>query len=450
LKPIHSATKPRLPTNPKELTPEQQFIVACIRRSLKLSLTDSSALLPGRSIDWEQSLKVINRHGLVPLVFAGLPSEPTMPASVTRELKAGYVGETVRLEMWLEPNLRRILDALESERLEPIVIKGAALAYVAYPKPVYRTFSDIDLWLPPIQIDRARDVLVQLGLWTRSEIQHVDHHLPVLYVQDGQVGVELHYRLLKNPHPYAVNDENFRARSQFATIAGAKVRVLSPTDALHYNCIHLAYAHRYRWYPLRSLVDILAITTKSADHLDWDLLVNTVRLARTAGAVYWPLWLSRTYLGAPVPETVLASLAPSSVVRRAVAATFDSEYFWDDTSPAARDALNQTLVQVSLHTGCSTIKQARVLLRCIFPPPDAVGHLPAEVTGSRLRYALHSIHPARAVHALHSVGRLTGRRSRRAPEQDSPPVRRLMTYTATRDNREGSGRLDLNEKEKLT
>src|SRR5207248_495388 len=136
-------------------------------------------------------------------------------------------------------------------------------------EPTHRTFSDIDLLLPHDQLDRANQALLTLGFRVDDAyLPSAHHHLPPLRSEDGRVLVELHHHVLPESNPYAIDMEQFRARSRIEQVAGIQARVLAPTDALLHACVHLAYAHRYLFYPLRHLVDILALTGRPEAQLD--------------------------------------------------------------------------------------------------------------------------------------------------------------------------------------
>src|SRR5436309_36994 len=80
-----------------------------------------------------------------------------------------------------------------------------------------------------------------------------------------------------------------RARSRATRIAETPARVLAPVDALLLTCVHLAYAHRYRWFALRGLADVLVLAAGRAGELDWRRFVVATGDAGADGAAYWPL-----------------------------------------------------------------------------------------------------------------------------------------------------------------
>jgi Uncharacterised nucleotidyltransferase len=349
------------PTLARGFSPEQQFIAACVR-----SVFGQQTAVPAwPPIDWRAVVAQAVQQGLAPLVHTGLPAiAPGAPDGTRAELRAAYLGAAVRTEAWVGPTLERAIEALRGTGLEPIVLKGAALAYQAYPEPAQRTLSDIDLLLPPEQVDRASAVLLECGFWTDDSDPHPDHHLRPHYGDEGLVGVELHHALLPEPNPYTIDLERIRARTLIKQLGRVEARVLAAPDALLFTCIHLAYAHRYRWFPLRSLTDILAMATRCDAELDWGLFVTTVRSSRTAGAVYWPLRFSSEWLRAPVPDGVLSALGPPTTLRRLVEVIAQPRCILDTRPPPDTGSGNlyRLLLDLSLYSGESTVGQVAAYL----------------------------------------------------------------------------------------
>ncbi len=395
------------------LSPEHRLIISLSRIALGLETQAEGETGNQDSWDWDLVCTAASREGLAPLVYAALQSTKLpVPDPIRATLRMGYLAAVTRTEACLEPTLRRLLPGLESLGLKPIVLKGAALAYTAYADPVYRTMADIDLLLPCDQMARAEDALRELGFSTDGDAPEPGHHhLRPRYSAEWPLGVEIHHHLLPESNRYQIDPDGYWTRCQTAEVAGVEARVLAPEDALHFACVHLAYAHRYRWFPLRSLIDVLAITTSANLDLDWSLFVAITRLSRTAGAVYWPLLLSRDWLGAPVPERALSALAPPPMVGRLVAAVADPSSIIDREASREKgaDVLYDLLLNLSLYQGCSRADQARAVLRSLFPPPELVGHLPAEFTRQRLRYAAYLARPGRVGRGVVAFGRLLAR-----------------------------------------
>jgi hypothetical protein len=97
------------------------------------------------------------------------------------------------------------------------------------------------------------------------------------------------------------------------------------------------------------------------------------------------------------------------MVQVVVGTAVDSGYVLDGQAPEGCDVLYRMLLDFSLYGGCSVREQLGAMLRGIFPPPSAVGHLPASLTDSPARYVAYLTRPSRVFNGLKSSRRLVAR-----------------------------------------
>ena len=333
--------------------PVTRLVVEMTRRALG---QDPVEPLESSDCDWEQVLGLARRERLEALVYSGLrDSHIDVPAAVMNDLKASYMAAVLGYQAWLEPGLERIVGALRAAHIEPIILKGAALAFTCYPLPAHRSMADIDLLVPSFDTTRAVPPLLDIGFKIDHSCDHASHHLPTMCSADGQLRLELHHHVILEPNPYAIDEDELRSRATTTTVGDVEVTVPAPSDALQLACVHLAYSHRYGWFPLRTFVDVLAAASNDMRSPDWRLLVETAQRWRTSGAVYWPLELSRQLLAAPIPEHVISKLAPTRPMKWLLSAVLRPGYLLDSSRPrgVGEAYLRSHLISLSLYAGCS-------------------------------------------------------------------------------------------------
>ncbi len=161
-----------------------------------------------------------------------------------------------------------------------LVLKGAALAELAYPRPSLRHTDDVDVW------------------GTRDETR----------AHASGIAIRVHHHLF-GPPVYLAAEEVMRARAVGAEVAGVPVRVLAPADLLAHVCVlaasigggNVAHWVPDAWFALPRVTDA-----------GWDELVASARGGRLALALSCTLgWLAET-LGAAVPSSVLATLGEAA------------------------------------------------------------------------------------------------------------------------------------------
>ena len=182
--------------------------------------------------------------------------ERLWPAALEEQVAAlvalragGPAGESWFIEQQLHHEtrlhwLRRILDRLEAASVRAVNLKGPVFAERYYEPPYARPSLDLDLALPPGEVDRAVRDLEKLG-YTAERILFVALDQHVTLHHDIAPPVELHYRLLSE---FGANQDvtGFlaRARTEELPRLGA-VRVPEAADEFVFLCAHAA-KHRFR------------------------------------------------------------------------------------------------------------------------------------------------------------------------------------------------------------
>ena len=397
-------------------SPEHQLLFSCIGAALGRDIPSNDWPLGADSdVDWERFTAIAIQQAVAPIVFRGLKTlKVTSPDSVSQRLW-GAIAVASRDQRWLSRTLAESIASLHQSGIEPIVLKGAASAYTVYPEPWYRCLWDVDLLVLPTELQRSEDVLRCHGFSRNdtfeAEFPRVNHHSPPLHLSGSTIALELHRELLSDPCPYRIDLNRVRGRAQRTSLGGTEALVLSPADAIHHTCVHLSYAHRYSVTPLRGIADILGLSLGKAGVVDWNELIHSARAAGTSGAVYWPLRMSRDWLGALIPDTVLDALSPPGAVRQLLASFAHPSFILELRAPSdpGAAALYGMLRDISRYAGCSIAVQAWALWRYGFPPSDDVGHLPPAVTGHRLRFGAYLANPVRISRGIIAFGRLIAR-----------------------------------------
>jgi len=142
-----------------------------------------------------------------------------------------------------EEKIKAAFGLFRASNIEPILIKGWAAAR-EYPEKYRRTFSDIDLCVPPEDYEKSLK-LIESGEGQKLNVDlHCGlRHLDTLEWKD----------LFENSVPELLDD--------------VKVRVLRPEDHLRVLCVHWlndggAYKER--------LLDIYYLLENHTDNFDWD------------------------------------------------------------------------------------------------------------------------------------------------------------------------------------
>jgi hypothetical protein len=176
-----------------------------------------------------------------------------------------------------EREIERVLTALKAAGVEPLLVKGWAVARL-YPEQGLRPYGDIDLCVRPEQMLAATAALKSM-----PELRYV---------------VDLHCGLEKFG---GGSFDKVHARSQSLSLGETSVRVACAEDHLRILCIHLL--REGAWRPLW-LCDIAAAVESRPANFDWECCLTENR--RLAEWVNCALTLAELLLGADISDTPAA------------------------------------------------------------------------------------------------------------------------------------------------
>jgi hypothetical protein len=145
-----------------------------------------------------------------------------------------------------ERDIQSILTLLDRAGIEPVLVKGWAIARL-YPEPGVRPYGDIDLCVHPKQFDAAKAALSN---------------------EANNIQVDLHEGFAKLD---TRSWDELYARSQLLKIDRVEVRVLAPADHLRALCFH--FLREGAWRPLW-LCDIAVAVESRPGDFDWDLFMG--------------------------------------------------------------------------------------------------------------------------------------------------------------------------------
>jgi hypothetical protein len=293
------------------------------------------------AIDWDELLRLGEHHGVLPLVARNLIAHaPGLPPEIEQLLRSAF-DANVRRNLRFASELVRIADQFEKNHLRAIPYKGPVLAESAYGDLALRNFGDLDILIAPVDFERAKLALAELGYRPSKEMSPAverfwlrNGYECAFDGADGKYLVELQWGLL--PHFYAVDlrVEELLARSGRTALGGHDMPSLSAEDSLLVLSLHAA---KHLWMRLIWICDIAE--TMRAQVVDWQVVharARTLGVVRMLGVSFC---LVRTLLGVPLPgpaqeiadgDSKVRNLGEQFAARLARSATYDfesTEYF---------------------------------------------------------------------------------------------------------------------------
>lgn len=272
-----------------------QLLALCARAECSAAHYDRLAREAARLTEWEGLPTQAEAHGLAPLFYIHLRNAGVqLPSGVKRELQGLYLRHR-RANQIRTDVLRRILLAYESDGIQAIVLKGAALSHIVYPEPGLRAMSDLDVLVRASDARRAQSLLTALGFKASlPDSQSLPHrHLTIatFYEQGLPIQVEIHHKLLSgyldsvatyitDRLPRIMSIRNARASTELNgltapprpfALADLTAYTLGHEDMLRHLYQHLtSHVNVWDFGRLIWTADIVSYAEHFASEIDWE------------------------------------------------------------------------------------------------------------------------------------------------------------------------------------
>ncbi len=254
--------------------------------------------------------------------LAGLP--PALHAA----LRGHYYAAAGDAELHAR-ELAAVLDILAAAGVTPIVFKGAALAFTAYPDPACRPMGDLDLWLADEAMPRCQAALEAAGYRQRVKAARPlalqaqrQGEIQLIGGRPGHGLVELHWGVFAGEwlrRVAAADSAGLRCRAVPVTLAGRPAWTLGPEDGIIQLAVHLAVNHQMAYPGVRGLLDVTLLAASAA--VDWRAVAERAAAWRMAAPTWLVLSLAAELFGLPGAEPAIAALRPGGA-RRSLLARF--------------------------------------------------------------------------------------------------------------------------------
>jgi hypothetical protein len=303
----------------------------------------------------------------------------------TRQIDDG-VRATVLLDELDVRELNRVIAALDSAGVVPLVLKGAALAHTHYEASWLRPRVDFDLMIAMHQRQVVTDILHELGYQRPPFISGELIMSQMPFVRSGDLGhehaLDVHWRI-SNPQLLAdlPGYDELAARAITITVRGQSMQTPCPVDALLLACVHRA-AHHDLSDDLLWIFDIHLLAQRFSED-EWTDFVTLASKHEVRALCAAGLQSASGCFDTAIPADVISSLAgasnrpePSELYLRKDLTQFD-RLLTDLRALAPRARI-------------------KLLVEHLIPPADYVG----EKYGVRRRYLLPLFYLRRACEGL--------------------------------------------------
>ena len=263
-----------------ELSPEARLVLAGARTHLDEQSSATLHELLAHPLDWNQVMKLAERHRVRPLLLASLSKirPEFVPKSVFESLR-DFASVNARRSLFLSGELFRVLDLLRAHDIPAAPFKGPALAIQAYGNISLREAGDLDVLVRRCDIVRARKLLLDAGFQpgyptanpaevvylralrgdreVRYLLDHCEHHL---IREPGGINIDLHWALALRQFALPITPDELWTWLSPQSIGGRPVLGFGPEEMLLVLCINGA---KDCWRRLDRICDVAELRAAS-------------------------------------------------------------------------------------------------------------------------------------------------------------------------------------------
>jgi hypothetical protein len=354
------------------------------RPDLQLLLLDAIAMrqpFPAERIgaldeqQWQEIGAMVAAHRLQPLIHHRLAANGATgrpPEEQAKNWSKKYYRHGLR-SLTLQWELITLHDLLTAAGVPYLALKGAYLAWHAYPEPGLRPLRDLDLLVPRDRAIELFQALLDRG-FIRSKVNGGDlrvhleesHQLPPLHSPSGEITVEIHTLIyhLDDRRPGVTDpseDPAFWERGITRMVSGRALRFPSPEDILIHLIEHAVYGHEFDNGPLL-LSDIGFLL--ECESIDWSLFWRLADAAQCRRGAMLSLALVRHYW----PDIEIAwsggdqEIVPEAVILAAAHATLSYKH----------DVAKSEKFLVRFHMSNNGLAKIAYIWRKLFPEISAM------------------------------------------------------------------------------
>lgn len=421
---------------PLTLTPEEQFILTCLRTEFSGGGYDSFPAFDYESFDWDMVYKKSTEWHIAELLYKIIKKQASflktakIPEHFLERMKLKYFMSCVAYDSMFK-SLYEVLEVFHKAGIKVILLKGSHMAQFVYEDAGVRPMGDIDILVRKEDLSKAEELLLQIGYNNQQKSTKAKSHLHLPYFihPEGNVPLELHWTITKPIWRFNIDLEGIWERAKTVRKDGIDMLVFSPEDLLLYLSLHAVYQHNLRVLGLVPYCDIAAIIHNTSNRkqiphknmsswkrgggeggcentnnnkevitqkyssycseVDWEQLQERAHEWGIAKYLYLSLYLCHEILGANVPEGIISAFTSepsnkkiaSEAIKRVLSIKAEKSPFTDAPH----------LFYDDFHPHNNPMRRMLFAFQRIFIPPEKLAAYHSLPANSKRIYLYYSI-----------------------------------------------------------
>lgn len=277
--------------------------------------------------DWPRFVLLADRHQIPAHAHVSLRAAGVSLPLAMAEALARRTARLRRRALKVIAEAAQVIATLRRADIPAMVLKGPALAKMAFDDPTIRRATDLDVIVDPAAMPAARAALIARGYVQTNPAapdladpallaRYLVYRKDITLERSGGIGVELHCRLTNNPHlldPAGL----WQGRCEVEAAPGVSLPAASGDALIRYLCVHGAIN---LWDSVKWLADVAALLhgRSAAELADFVAAARECGLDRPVGQALLLLdWLEMATLAPELRRALLRDRATAMLFRLA-------------------------------------------------------------------------------------------------------------------------------------
>ena len=269
--------------------------------------------------NWNHLLNIAYMHGVLPLVYKTLKSQPAAIPSKALEYFKMRNFEIAQTNLQMSSELLRIVNVFNENGIAYIALKGPVLSQIIHGDTLQRQYTDLDLLVAQKDIYKAALLLQENDYLPEHSIDFLKNRTFLNIGQDltfknkqHGVFIELHWQLFLNLQVRKSQITLFSAQQMSSDILGQKIDTLEFEHLLIYLCIH---GSKHFWERLEWVVDIDRLV-RERQGIDWSKIANLVNAMQVEIMFYLGLSVAHGLFQTKLPDHIMEKIAQTPRIEK--------------------------------------------------------------------------------------------------------------------------------------
>ncbi len=286
-----------------ELTNEQHCFYSFLKAPEENIIPDGNTFLKN------EIKELVERHRLIPFFFK---NKNFISPSLQEYVANRFLRNSQRMLLFTN-ELLTINDNCKTNNLNPIFLKGPALAYDLHNDSASRQMIDLDIFIDRNEIMGIHNILLNLGYYS-TEIPNTQFRKFILkdnyyFHQEKKISIEIHYRFFPNKSLDKRFKNIFPVLTKAITIQNKEVNVLTTEANILFLVLHGSNHQWFRLFWLKDLADFIAIKK-----INWTDILEYSKKLGVENALFQSVLLCNLFFNSPIPGEIRSLINKNKTV----------------------------------------------------------------------------------------------------------------------------------------